>query len=51
MNRVPYILVVGEREARQGNVSVRKRGSGDLGAVALEEFIKQAKQEIDSKTI
>ena len=51
MNKMPYILVVGEREARQETVSVRKRGAGDKGAVPAEQFIKQIKQEIDNKTI
>ncbi len=51
MNKIPYVLVVGEREAKQEAVSVRKRGAGDQGAVSTEQFIKQIKQEIDNKTI
>ena len=51
MNKMPYLLVVGEREAKQETVSVRKRGAGDKGAVPAEQFIKQIKQEIDNKTI
>jgi threonyl-tRNA synthetase len=38
--KIPYILVIGEREAQQGTVSVRKKGEGDKGAVKLEEFIE-----------
>jgi len=51
LNKIPYVLVVGEREAKQGTVSIRKRGSGDAGAKPIEEFIKQIRQEIDNKII
>ncbi|MDP3732400.1 MAG: threonine--tRNA ligase [Candidatus Omnitrophota bacterium] len=51
LNKIPYCLVVGEREAKQEAVAVRKRGTGDLGAISLEQFIKQIRQEIDNKTI
>jgi len=49
LSKIPYSLVVGEREATAGTVSVRKKGKGNLGTVALEEFIKQAKEEIKNK--
>jgi len=49
INKTPYILVVGEREAKQEAVSVRKRGAGDTGAIALEQFIRQVKEEIENK--
>ncbi len=39
INKIPYCLILGEREAKQQQVSVRKKGSGNLGAVALDEFI------------
>jgi len=51
LNKIPYCLVVGEREAKQETVSIRKRGSGDAGAKPIEEFIKQIRQEIDNKII
>jgi threonyl-tRNA synthetase len=41
INKIPYCLILGEREAKQQQVSVRKKGSGDQGAVALEEFIER----------
>lgn len=41
INKIPYCLILGEREAKQQQVSVRKKGSGDQGAVALEEFIEK----------
>ncbi len=47
--KVPYMLVVGGRDAEAGTVSVRERFEGDLGALALEDFVNQAKAEIDSK--
>lgn len=47
--KVPYMLVVGGRDAESGTVSVRERTAGDLGAMNLEAFVEQAKAEIDSK--
>ena len=47
VNKIPYVLVVGEREANQETVSVRKRGEGDLGRKPVEGFIKEIKEEID----
>ena len=46
MQKVPYILVIGEREISQGAVAVRKRGEGDQGAVKLEEFINRLGEEV-----
>lgn len=39
MERVPYILVVGEKEQELGHVSVRNREEGDLGSMSVEEFL------------
>ncbi|MDD4980437.1 MAG: threonine--tRNA ligase [Candidatus Omnitrophica bacterium] len=47
--KVPYILIVGEREEINGTVAVRQRGKGDLGAKPIEEFVKQIRQEIENK--
>ncbi len=41
MKKVPYMLVVGEKEKEAGTVAIRKHKHGDSGAMALEEFIKQ----------
>lgn len=49
MQKIPYLLVVGDREAEEGTVSVRHRKTGDKGAADLEDFIKQLLQEIDEK--
>lgn len=50
LRRVPYVLVVGGREAASRTVSVRSKAQGDLGGMALEEFVKKAKGEIERKT-
>jgi len=49
IGKFPYVLVIGEREVKSQTVSVRKKGKGDIGAMPLEEFIKQAREEIDKK--
>jgi len=49
IEKVPYILVLGEREAKQDAVSVRKKGEGDKGSKRLEEFIKEIEEEITNK--
>ena len=46
LNKIPYCLVLGDREAKQEQVSVRKKGSGNQGAVALDEFIGQLVNQI-----
>ena len=49
MQKIPYMLIVGEKEVESNTVSVRSRKNGDIGAVSVEEFINNAKVEIDSK--
>jgi len=49
LNKVPYCLVVGEREAKSEMVSVRKKGAGDQGSKKLEEFIGEIKEQINNK--
>lgn len=49
--KVPYMLVVGDREAQTGSVAVRHRTSGDLGPKSLEEFIIGAKREAQDREI
>ncbi|MDD5119761.1 MAG: threonine--tRNA ligase [Candidatus Omnitrophica bacterium] len=41
LNKIPYCLILGEREAQQGMVSVRKKGSGNQGALLLDKFIEE----------
>jgi len=47
INKIPYMLIIGESEEKQGNVSVRKHGEGDLGSFTVEEFSKIIQKEID----
>ncbi len=49
MQKVPYLAVVGPREAEAESVAVRTRGAGDQGARPLEEFVQSLIEEIDSK--
>jgi threonyl-tRNA synthetase len=46
LNKIPYMLVVGEKEEADGTVSVRKRGEGDLGAITVEAFAKLVNDDI-----
>ncbi len=45
LNKLPFMLVVGENEEAEGTVSVRKRGEGDLGTMSIENFIAYFKKE------
>ncbi|GAB3181632.1 threonine--tRNA ligase [Telluribacter humicola] len=46
VTKVPYMLIVGEKEAAEGKVSVRRKGEGDLGSMTIEEFATYFQQEI-----
>lgn len=50
-SKIPYMLVVGDREAREGTVAVRHRSRGDVGVLHVADFILQVEEEIRSKTI
>jgi threonyl-tRNA synthetase len=47
--KIPYMLVVGDREAEQGMVAVRLRSGKDLGAMPLDQFIARVKREAESR--
>ena len=49
VKKVPYMLVVGEKEATNGTVSVRSRSEGEMGAMAVDEFIAKLQKEIKEK--
>lgn len=51
LNKLPYMLVVGQQEEEDGTVSVRSRFAGDEGVKSLEDFINQICKEIDTKEI
>ena len=49
LQKIPYMLIVGEKEVAADTVSVRSRSRGDLGAMAVGQFISDAKEEIRTK--
>ena len=49
--KIPYMLIVGDKEAEAGTVSVRTRAGGDMGAVALEEFKDKLLEEIRTRSL
>ena len=51
LEKVPYMLVVGDRDMENGTVSPRHRTGEDLGGMSLEQFTALLKEEVDSKTI
>jgi len=50
MEKVPYMLVVGEKEMEAGQVAVRRRDKGDMGAINADEFIATVLSDIAEKT-
>ena len=48
MKRIPYMLVVGEKEAENKEVAVRKQGEGDKGTMKFEEFAKKMNEEVQN---
>ena len=51
VGKVPYMLVIGDKEAEAGLVAVRKRGQGDLGTMTVDEFEKMVLEDIKTKLI
>ena len=49
LQKIPYILVVGDKELQAGTVAVRQRGKGDLGQVKIETFIQKITEETAKK--
>jgi threonyl-tRNA synthetase len=47
--KIPYMVIIGEREQLAGSVSIRKHGAGDKGAMQINEFMEMLKNELDSK--
>ena len=48
MKRIPYMLIVGEKEAENREVSVRKQGEGDQGTMKFEDFAKKVNEEVQN---
>ena len=51
LQKVPYMLVIGDRDVEKGVVSVRSRSKGDLGAMTLEAFQAMIREEIATKAL
>ncbi|NLD62040.1 threonine--tRNA ligase [Candidatus Sumerlaeota bacterium] len=51
MAKIPYMLVVGEKEAAANSVSVRRHGKGDMGVMAIEDFKTKIQKEIKERTL
>jgi threonyl-tRNA synthetase len=51
LQKIPYMLVVGDKEAQEGTVSVRSRKDGDIGSMSLAAFIEKAADEVANKGI
>ena len=51
LEKVPYVLVIGDKEAEEKTVSVRKRSMGDQGSMAISDFIELIKNDIETKVI
>jgi threonyl-tRNA synthetase len=51
LQKVPFVLVMGDKEAASESVSVRTRGKGDQGSVGIEEFISRAETLLSSKSV
>lgn len=50
MQHIPYLLVVGQKEAESGTVSVRKQGQGDTGSIKYQDFAKKIAEEVLQET-
>jgi len=51
VSKIPFMLIVGEKEENEETVSVRKHGAGDIGTFSIEEFISLIKEEINKTVI
>ena len=49
LKKIPYLLVVGENEAKEKRVSVRRQGQGDMGSMTVDEFIEMIHKEVDEQ--
>ena len=49
--RVPYLLVLGEKEAENRTLAVRNRNEGDIGEMTIDNLIEKMRSEVDNKVI
>ena len=48
LQKIPYMLVIGDKEVEAGTVGIRKRQEGDIGAMGIDEFVQKIKEEIEN---
>ena len=48
LKRIPYMLIVGEKEAENNQVSIRKQGEGDMGVLSVQDFATKVKEEVEA---
>ena len=51
LEKIPYMLIIGDKEVEENTVSVRSRNRGDLGSMSLADFTAMIREEIDTKKI
>ena len=51
VSKIPFMVIVGEKEENEGTVSVRKHGEGDLGTFTIEEFVALIKEEVNKTVV
>jgi len=51
MQKVPFMLVLGDREMQEDKVAVRERSKGDIGAMSLEEFTGMARRLVQTRAL
>jgi len=51
LQKIPYMIIVGEKEAQTGQLAIRKRKQGDLGQFSWDDFLRQISREIENKII
>ena len=51
LEKVPYMIVVGDKDIENGTISVRSRKEGDLGAMSIDDFIKKIVEEVETKKL
>lgn len=51
LRKVPFMLVLGDREMEQGNVAVRERSKGDIGVMSVDEFTKLARRLVETRAL
>ena len=49
-NKIPYVLVVGDKEIEQNKAAIRIRGIGESGTLSVDEFLHKALEKIQTKT-